>query len=446
MGSRFARGERLYIRFKGFDGRWTQLATEYVVGEEAKADELLDRTESKIAAGVKYADPLTGRVTLQRFFEQWIEKRKNRIRTWKDDRGRLTEHVLPALGTMEIEKIRPRHVREVFEALRDSGKIGTKTIRNVYASTKAMFRAALLDDLISRTPCELTSEHLGEVIERDTDEAAESIYPRADVVRLLSAPELPLDRRVLYALNFFGRCRQGEALAICWRHYELDRAPLHRLKVARSHDRDTTKSGRVRYMPVHPTLAAMLAEWRLRWPSIYGRQPTPDDLVVPYIRQHGKQGHQLATGARRTKSSAYKAFVRDLAALGLPHRRGHDLGASFITHAEEDGADRERLAKCTHTGGRKKLGAFEKYLRQNWPVLCGEVLKLRLDLRPHGADVLPLNDRAGNPSDSRETAGEACCTVAASTDVPEESRDVAEWRRRESNPGPKARNLEPLRA
>src|SRR3954453_16187168 len=35
-------------------------------------------------------------------------------------------------------------------------------------------------------------------------------------------------------------------------------------------------------MPAHPTLAAILAEWKLSgWAAMMGRQPTPDDLIAP---------------------------------------------------------------------------------------------------------------------------------------------------------------------
>jgi hypothetical protein len=52
--------------------------------------------------------------------------------------------------------------------------------------------------------------------------------------------------------------------------------------VATSYDKGRTKTGRTRFMPVHPTLATMLAEWRLvGWPAIFGRTPNPDDLICP---------------------------------------------------------------------------------------------------------------------------------------------------------------------
>jgi hypothetical protein len=66
--------------------------------------------------------------------------------------------------------------------------------------------------------------------------------------------------------------------------------PLGKLLVARSYNSRTgreknTKTEAVKHVPVHPTLAAMLAEWKLGgWPELIGRAPGPDDLIVRYRR------------------------------------------------------------------------------------------------------------------------------------------------------------------
>lgn len=81
--------------------------------------------------------------------------------------------------------------------------------------------------------------------------------------------------------------RTGEAAALRWRHYSPEVRPLGKLLVARSYNtkrnrEKNTKTEAVKHVPVHPTLAAMLAEWKLGgWPAMYGRAPGPDDLIVP---------------------------------------------------------------------------------------------------------------------------------------------------------------------
>jgi hypothetical protein len=48
-----------------------------------------------------------------------------------------------------------------------------------------------------------------------------------------------------------------------------------------------TKTDVVKHIPVHPTLAAMLAEWKLGgWAAMIGRHPEPDDLITGHSLEH----------------------------------------------------------------------------------------------------------------------------------------------------------------
>jgi len=388
----------LWMAYEDESGKLVRKSTGLTREKMDLAKKALSDVEDQVSAA-KRAGATGGPLLLRQYATTWLEaRRKIGVVSVEDDRAHLDLHVLPSLGAMRLDEIRARHLIELFASIQvkkvDKGndkkvRISPKTVRNIYGTLATLLKDAELEGLIPMRPAALEERHLGRMESRDTMEAADSIYPREHIGRLLAARELPLDRRMFYALEYFGRCRLGEAAALCWGHYDPERQPLGMLRIARSHKRVTSKSGKVRYMPVHPALAAMLAEWRLAWPGIYGKQPTPEDLIVPAIRDPGK-GKRLPTGAQRTKSAVGKRFVKDLGLLKLPHRRGHDLGASFITHAEEDGADPVRLSKCTHTGGRAELGAFERYLRRNWGAFCGEVAKLKVSLRPDGAEVVPL--------------------------------------------------------
>jgi hypothetical protein len=66
--------------------------------------------------------------------------------------------------------------------------------------------------------------------------------------------------------------------------------PLGKLFVAKSYNtrrnvEKTTKTDAVKHVPVHPVLAAMLAEWKLGgWAEMVGYAPGPGDLIVPLPR------------------------------------------------------------------------------------------------------------------------------------------------------------------
>lgn len=197
-------------------------------------------------------------------------------------------------------------------------------------------------------------------------------FSRTELETLISDDRIPTDRRVLYALLGIAGLRHGEAAGLKWMHYEAERVPLGRLMIRRSYNKPRTKTATRRDMPVHPTLAAMLASWRARgWPAMMGADPTSDDLLIPMT-----DGRRTPPGKMRTKNDSYKRLQRDLRLLGLRPRRGHDLRRTLISLAQDDGASREILRDVTH--GRSKRDAIDDYTTLQWSTVCAEVAKLRV--------------------------------------------------------------------
>jgi integrase len=187
---------------------------------------------------------------------------------------------------------------------------------------------------------------------------------------------------VLYALQGIAALRHGEAAGLRWLHYDTERVPLGRLKIRRSYDKLHTKTAVRRDMPVHPTLAAILAAWQQDgWARLMGGPPGPDDLVVPMT-----DGRRTPHGKMRTKNDSYKRLRADLDMLGFRRRRGHDLRRTMISLAQDDGASREILRGVTH--GRAKRDAIDDYTTLQWSTVCAEVAKLTVALRTPGQRVV----------------------------------------------------------
>jgi integrase len=328
VGSIYPRKNKLWIRFKGADGAWTQSKTPFHLGEDDGARKLLKRVESKIAAGAEVQGTDAGPLTLAVYARKWNEERsKLGLADWKNDEARLSHHVLPRLGSMPIDEIRPRHLADLFRRLRGVGKLAPKTIRNIYSAVMALFRDAQLADLIETSPCILTKYQLGENVDKDLAWRPTAIYTRAELEMLIADERIPWDRQVLYGLEGIAGLRHGEAAGLRWSDYDSTLKPLGRLSVWNSYATGRTKTKRARYMPVHPTLGAMLAEWRLKgWVEMMGRVPKPEDLIVPM-----QEGPRVELGKMRSKNDSYKRLCTDLGELGLRHRRGqrppphHDL-------------------------------------------------------------------------------------------------------------------------
>jgi integrase len=377
MGSVFTRfkSQRWYIRYKDANGVWRQDATDLYGSEHAgKAHQVLALVEQKIAAG---AEVSSGPVTVEAWAGKWEEQRKTLdIADWKNDCSRYRMHAAPVIGHLLIHEVRPRHIVEIVVRMRAKQK-APRTVRNVYSVLRAMFRDAQLADLIERSPCILTRYQLGELEDARQGWRPTAIYTRTELEQLISDERIEEDCCIEYGLKGIGGLRQGEGAGLRWMHVELAIEPLGRMIVAASYDR-RTKTKRTRVVPIHPTLAAMLAEWKLHgWPAMMGRQPRPEDLVIP--TRHGKR---IKLGSMRNKDYSCRKLKSNLALLGLRHRRGHDLRRTMISLAREDGARKDLLELCTHTP--KRDAAIDVYTEFPWPALCGEVAKLNVRRRPAG--------------------------------------------------------------
>lgn len=369
MGSTYVRGRTIWFRFKGADGLWDSASSGLKVGQERRARALLRKLETQIASGLVPVGG--GPLTFALWAKKWIDERKHLVDDWKGDEAMLRLHVTPRIGKLPLADVRPRHLVELARALRKSH--APKTVYNVYSCVTACFRDAALADLIEASPCILTKHQLGPKMDKDPEWRATAKFGRAELELLISDTRIPMDRRVLYGLEGIGALRHGEAAGLRWRHLDSSLEPLAALIVATSYNKGRTKTKGTRYMPVHPTLAAMLAEWKLAgWAEMFGRKPTEDDLVVPLEPGAKREGDM------RSRCNSRERLIKDLATLGLRHRRGQDLRRTMISLARSDGAIKDILRRGTHKPPKEVI---EGYTTFEWDVLCREVEKLRIQRR-----------------------------------------------------------------
>lgn len=365
MASIFERWGRLYARVRGIDGKWKQLGTGMVAGQEDAAMRWAKEREREVKLARAAMNGGTGELTLAAYVETWLKRR--RTKTVGDDRNRLHKHVVRrAIGAMLLAEIRPRHLRDLIEELKAEAELAPKTIREISGLLHTVFKSAIIDELITTNPAVYEPGVLPKKVDKDPTWRPQAIFTRGEVEQIISDARLPEDRRVLYALKFFTG-RHGEVSLMTWAMYDASIQPLGALHLGE------TKSGVPRNVPVHATLAAMLEVWRdAGWESTYGRAPKPDDLIVPTRALH-----------RRKASETQKQFVRDLEKLGLRtkagktrKRRGHDLRRTLITLARSDGAIDGVLRLITH--GPKPGDMLDLYSTPPWEVLCAELAKLKI--------------------------------------------------------------------
>ncbi len=439
----FKRGNTLWVRYRDIDGKWCNASTGYVVGQEKLAEATYDEIASRIRSATAKGEITAGPLTVRRWAEDWLRERRKLDLDWYNDESRLRHHVLPVIGDMKIADVRTRHIIELFHQIRTNKArpVAPRTVHTIYSTVAALFRDAKLADKTEQSPCCLTEKQLGPLIDKDPEWRPTAVFAREEVETIISCPEIPLDRRVCYALELLAGVRTGETAALRWRHYDPTKKPLGELFVAfaystRKSREKGTKTESVKHIPVHPTLAAMLAEWKLGgWAAMMGRHPEPDDLIVPIPPEHAARRLTRTGEAFRGHDYAGERWRReDLPALGWRHRRHYDMRATFITLVLEDGADPHLIeTRVTHT--KKRRSAFDGYNRGlQWERTCAEVAKLKIARRPAGrGEVIALPVAAG-------AEGTGATTEPAETADSGTSRYSARYSRR-NDEGPHAEIL-----
>jgi integrase len=401
----FVRGSKLWIRFRGVSGKWRNVSTGYDVGQEPLAREMLAemlRLVTTESAGEAPIISKAGRLTVREYVQRWLAERQALGHDWKHDRSRL-HHVLPVLGELAIAEVRARHLMEAFQRVRtipseNTGEVlSPRSVHRVYEVVSRMFGDAQLADLIEQSPCVLDERHLGPIVDKDPEWRSGALFTREEATTLLSTDAIPEDRRLLHAFMLLAGMRPGEVASLRWRHYDPTQQPLGRLTVAvaydsRRHREKSTKTDATRHVPVHTTLAAILAEWKLAgWEAMVGRKPELDDLILP-LPPADAEARRTRTGEPfRTEAYNGKRWREiDLPALGWRQRELYAMKATFITLVLDDGADPHVIeTRVTHT--KKSRSAFDGYnRRRQWELTCAEVAKLKLGRREDLAAAEPI--------------------------------------------------------
>ncbi len=436
MASIYARGNVLWIKFKNEHGKAECRSSTYRVGQETLAQHLAAEVErqaelrrrenastpavslvtpaSKSSVAVPIAvkaqhipnpvasaaiDPIgptaaPGALSVGDYIEHWIKLRYE-VETWKDEAGRLRLHVVPLLGHMAIADVRPKHIRDLFNAIKrktsDAPKcknqpLAPRTVRLIFATLRLVFKSAIIDEHITASPVVLESGVLPKNVDKDPAWRSTAIFEREELVAIISDRRIPFYRRVMYALEGLAGVRHGEAAALRWSDRNSSCLPLGKLTVSRSGEKARTKTQLTRQVPIHPTLASLLDDWEATgWEAKFGREPEASDLIVP------TEDHRV-----RKPQDSLKKLHKDLTAIGLRERRGHDLRRTFVTLIRVDGGRSEVLRPITHPGEKDIIGLYTTF---PWPVVCQELAKLQIEM-PSIAAADDIGD------DSVRSAGE----------------------------------------
>ena len=257
--------------------------------------------------------------TVEHYLTRWLARADHlRPITRKRYEALLRLHAIPHLGKLDIRKVQPQHLAELYQRLKGDRK--PATIGQLHAVLHSAFDEALRWNLIARNP---VSAVRAPKVERHEMR----ILTLPEIHRLLRAIEGdPLE--ALYVLAITTGARQGELLALRWSDVDLDagtitiNATLTRMD--RTWQRTPPKTaGSVRTIHLSRRGLVALKAHRLRMAEelLVLRERTEGPTLVFLV--HGQPVNGFHVTERRLKPL--------LRAAGLPVIRFHDLRHVFAS-------------------------------------------------------------------------------------------------------------------
>ncbi len=395
-----------------------------------KADAWLERMERE-GYGVDKPPPSPGVVTVKMHFEAWTSGELYRqhgpvnglkIKASADsDRWRAAKWIEPLLGHLAVTAVTEQDIERVIAKIPDE-RAGTRL--QVYGLLHRAF------DLAVR-PARLRADNPVTEYQRPPSPARKLfayVFP-AELLSVLACLDVPIGRRVLYALAVYTGLRKSSLFALTWDRLDVKNGTILST---------VSKTGIAQMFEIPAGLLWVLRRWRV----VLGARAASSPIVP-------RASLDLPVG----RNGEAEALRDDLRAAGvdraaLYHRaknveplRFHDLRATFVTWAKRDGkgdgwiSDRtghltpemiERYSRAARTLADLKIEPF--------PDLTGkipELVKVKIDGGPDGD---------GGPEDGATAARGATAAGSCDATATAARRDGAT--REDGDGGPPAHGLD----
>jgi integrase len=227
-------------------------------------------------------------------------------------RSHVEQHIVPELGHIRLDRLRPQHLNAFYQA--KSRSLSAGSVRRLHALLRRALTIAVRWGLISTNPAQLVDPP-------SLAEPAIKPYTVEEARTFLAAARMdPLEARWLVGISL--GLRQGEVLGLLWEDVDLEDQLLH-VRHALQRDRDgrlvlvptkTARSQRTVAMP--PPVGDALRRWREHQSQARANAGDWHDTDFVFTTAVGTPIHPR---------NDYRAFRRLIEKAGLRRVRLHDL-------------------------------------------------------------------------------------------------------------------------
>ena len=229
--------------YKRKDGRWCgqvsvngRRLTKYGKTQREVLDWLKEK-QAEVDSGLVVGEPQT----LAEFLTAWLEAIKPSIRSSSHlaYNAQIHHHILPDLGQIKLDELRPDHIQRFYSRKLESGT-GVPTIRLCHAVLRRALNQAVKWDFVARNVCAAVSP--------PKDETPEMSVWDADQVKQFLTAIQGHPWEAMFFLAVTAGLRQGELLGLMWADIDWDAGTLAIQRQAykgRVQDLKTSSSRRV---------------------------------------------------------------------------------------------------------------------------------------------------------------------------------------------------------
>jgi len=339
MGTVYKQNGKWYVQYSFRGERYKR-----AVGKtKTKAKEVLRKIETDLISD-KFNLPVRNKMTFKKLADYWLEnysKINNAPSQCAKNRERIEKHLKPCFGDCEISQITPRMIDEYKQS--KHGKLSSATINRTLAILRKMFNDAMRWDFMSQNPMTFIQQ-LRE------NEKGFDFYSTEETGMFLK--NCSNDFYPIVCCAVYTGMRIGEIVALKWEDVDFEKRII---RVEKSGN-GSTKSRKIRYIPINKRLLNVLKELR---------KTTRSDLVFPDER--GEMRRIDFRGEMRR--AAENAGIRKI--------RMHDLRHTFASNYVISGGNIVSLQKIL---GHSTINMTLRYAHLAPDFMANDIERLDFEL------------------------------------------------------------------